>query len=318
MKKRGWRAKFAVGGGALALVAALVAFAPAVFASGKRAPSGSKISTAAAVKKAGWQSNVKVSFANGSFRFRSDGVPKVGVLAEYAVPNLGVVVPNETNSHIAPSSQVVKKQAYNFEITTEPRKAKKVTEVFTGPVGVMIDGALVFNPYEGDGETVAMASNFTLENLKGEKVPFLDECHGHPSPGPVFAYHYHGLPECVTEMVDKTNGPSHIIGVAFDGFPIYGDRDVHGRQIKASQLDRCNGITGPTPEFPRGIYHYVLLNIADAKSSIDCFRGHVKSLPDGQGYFRPVSADGLPMFFCTMPTEAGQPGRVPWPSGRCR
>ena len=27
--------------------------------------------------------------------------------------------------------------------------------------------------------------------------------------------------------------------------------------ITASQLDACNGITSPTPEFPDGIYHYV-------------------------------------------------------------
>jgi hypothetical protein len=91
------------------------------------------------------------------------------------------------------------------------------------------------------------------------------------------AYHYHGLPSCVTATVDTAGGPSHLIGVAFDGFPIYGDKDINGKQITADQLDACNGITSPTPEFPDGIYHYVLLDTADASSSIKCFSGTVDS-----------------------------------------
>lgn len=302
MKTEGLRRKNGARRWALGLLTvALVASVPVALAS---AQSSSKqkskpTSTAKALRKAKWSSNVSASFSEGSFRYRSNGVPKSGVLKEYAVPNPGVVVPNATNSHIAPSSEVVKKQLYNFEITTEPRRAKKPTDIFTGPVGVMINGALLFNPYEGDGETVAMASNFTLTNAAGEQVPFLDGCNGHPSPGPIYAYHYHGLPVCVTEKVDKSKGPSHIIGVAFDGFPIYGDRDVNGKQIKAGQLDRCNGIKSPTPEFPQGIYHYVVLDIPDMKSSIDCFRGRVKDLPEGA--YR-VTRDGkaIPKLVCTL------------------
>lgn len=304
MSERGLRRRWRKNGAsrwALALLTvALIASVPVALASAEGSSSSSKKpSTGKALRKAKWAGNVSVSFSDGSFRYRSDGVPKRGVLKEYAVPNPFVVVPNETNAHIAPSSEVVKKQIYNFEITTEPRKAKKPTDVFTGPVGVMINGALLFNPYEGDGETVAMASNFTLTNAAGEQVPFLDGCNGHPSPGPIYAYHYHGLPVCVTETVDKSKGPSHIIGVAFDGFPIYGDRDVKGRQIKAGQLDRCNGITSPTPEFPQGVYHYVVLDIAAAKSSIDCFRGRVQDLPEGA--YR-VTRDGkaIPKLICTL------------------
>jgi hypothetical protein len=35
----------------------------------------------------------------------------------------------------------------------------------------------------------------------------------------------------------------------------------------------CNGITSATPEFPKGIYHYVLFNTKDSTSSIRCFSG---------------------------------------------
>ncbi len=86
-------------------------------------------------------------------------------------------------------------------------------------------------------------------------------------------YHYHGLPTCITSVVDGASGPSHLIGVAFDGFPIYGSRDSHSNLITASQLDSCNGIFSPTPEFPQGIYHYVLLSAPGTASSIKCFAG---------------------------------------------
>jgi YHYH protein len=272
--------------GAVIVVAALaVALIPIALAgaqgSAARDSNQARASTKKALKKAGWASNVDASFSDGELDFRSDGVPQDGLEPYYAVPNPGVVVPNKSNSHVSPSSKVVKRQAYNFKITTKPKKASQRTSIFTGPVGVMINGALIFNPYEGDGTTVAMASNFTLTDREGNTAPFLDKCNGHPSPGPVYAYHYHGLPKCVAKTVDRRKGPSHIIGVAWDGFPIYGDRNYRGKKIKASKLDKCNGIKSRTPEFPHGIYHYVLLNVPNKHSSIACLKGRVKQIPGG-------------------------------------
>ena len=91
------------------------------------------------------------------------------------------------------------------------------------------------------------------------------------------AYHYHGLSSCVTAKVDAAGKASHVIGFALDGFPIYGDRDIKGKQLTAKNLDQCNGIYSATPEFPKGIYHYVLLGTADVRSSIACFHGVVDS-----------------------------------------
>ena len=121
-----------------------------------------------------------------------------------------------------------------------------------------------------------MANNFTITNAAGITASFVDKCAGHPTPD-VGAYHYHGLPTCVTTKVDKVAKPSHIIGFALDGFPIYGDRDAKGKKVTAKNLDKCNGVTSATPEFPKGIYHYVLLGTADARSSIACFHGEVDS-----------------------------------------
>lgn len=46
----------------------------------------------------------------------------------------------------------------------------------------MISGAILFNPYEGDGTTVAMSSNFTITNSDGITASFVDKCAGHPTP----------------------------------------------------------------------------------------------------------------------------------------
>jgi len=292
-------------GAAIVVAALVVGLVPVALAGAQGSSKHKNVDTKRALKRAGWSSNVDVSFSDGKLDYRSDGVPQKGVASYYAVPNPGVVVPNPSNSHVSPSSKVVKRQAYDFKITTKPRKAKERTSIFTGPVGVMINGGLIFNPYEGDGKTVAMASNFTLTDHRGHTAAFLDKCNGHPSPGPVYAYHYHGLPKCVTKTVDRKKGPSHIIGVAWDGFPIYGDRNYHGKKIKASKLDKCNGIKSRTPEFPHGIYHYVLLNVPNKHSSIACLKGRVKRVPGG-AY---PEASKYAMFMCG-PAESDRARRA--------
>jgi hypothetical protein len=181
-------------------------------------------------------------------------------------------VPDATTANII--ADPTKAQAYKFTIPTTPKYSSKVTSTSLGSIGVMISGAVLYNPFEGDGKTVAMANNFTVTNSAGITASFVDKCAGHPTPD-IGAYHYHGLPNCVTAKVDKVSKPSHIIGFALDGFPIYGDRDNKGKQVTAKNLDQCNGVKSATPEFPKGIYHYVLLGTADARSSIACFHGEV-------------------------------------------
>jgi hypothetical protein len=226
-------------------------------------------STQPGLTTARWGANVTVSFGSTTMRYRSNGIPNHARQAQYALPNPGVRIPTATTAYAGTDPTAA--QSYDFQIPLVPRKAASPTSTSLGTIGVMISGAALYNPYEADNSTVAMASNFTVKNATGANIAFLDVCNGHPTP--MGAYHYHALPPCVTAMVDTAGGPSHIIGVAFDGYLIYGDRDISGRQLAASQLDQCSGITSPTPEFPQGIYHYVLLNTSSAASSIRCFTG---------------------------------------------
>ncbi len=222
-------------------------------------------------QQASWGDNVTVTFEDGLLRYQSDGLPNHARNAEYAVPTGNVAVPDASSAEAIADPSVA--QDYDYSIPLEPTFADEPTSTSLGVIGVMISGAALFNPYEGDGATVATQSNFAVKNAAGEDVWFLDECAGHPTP--MGQFHYHGLPACVTASVDESEGPSHIIGIAFDGFPIYGDRDIDGNQLTATDLDECNGITSATPEFPEGVYHYVLLDVADSTSSIRCFSGVV-------------------------------------------
>lgn len=136
-------------------------------------------------------------------------------------------------------------QAYDYTIPTSPKKGAAVTAAplgvigVIGVIGVMISGWTLFNPYEGDGTTVAKATNFFVTGTDGSQVWFLDTRNGHPTP--MGQHLYHALPGCVTATIDQPGGPSHILGLAFDGFPIYGDRDATGSKIGADALDACTG-----------------------------------------------------------------------------
>ncbi len=255
--------------------AALTAALAGGSASGAEGTTSAKrtASTKAGLKKATWGKGITITYSATEVRLRSNGIPNHARLAQYAVPAGGGAGAVPTAATAVAADDPTKAQSYDYKIPTSPKKTTGTTAAPMGSIGLMISGAVLYNPYEGDGKTVAMANNFTVKGTGGADVPFVDACSGHPSPGG--QYHYHGLPACVTAEVDTSTGPSHIIGIAFDGFPIYGKRDIKGRRVSVSKLDACNGITSATPEFPKGIYHYVLPGTTDGTSSIRCFHGRV-------------------------------------------
>jgi len=252
---------------------AVLALNATVFYTAHGASLPKSVTTTSAIKAAKWNPTVKLTYAKNSVLMQPTGIPNHVRDKYYAVPiSQEIVVPDSTTAKIV--KDPTKAQSYKFTIPTTPQYTTAVTNTSLGSIGVMISGAVIYNPFEGDNKTVAMANNFTITNSQGITASFVDKCAGHPIPDSG-AYHYHGLSICVTAKVDKVAKPSHVIGFALDGFPIYGDRDINGKQITAKNLDQCNGINSATPEFPKGIYHYVLLDTADARSSIACFHGKV-------------------------------------------
>jgi len=250
--------------------------------------SASSSSTGTSLKSgyqaASWGANMKVSFPSDcEMTVVTTGMPNHSLPAYYLGPdNNGgtVVATNSTGMEFV----VIKNPDSSTPSTTTfnicPTKAASPTTTNMGGIGVMISGAVLFNPYDATG-VPALSENvsytFTDSNNVSQTASFIDNCNGHyTNNGGGNVYHYHGNSSCVTGEVDTTSGPSHIIGVALDGFPVYGGRDISGNVIQVSQLDSCNGITSVTPEFPNGVYHYVLPEgVTDKSSSMNCYAGTV-------------------------------------------
>ena len=207
-----------------------------------------------------WSDNVSFDFDRDAYTIVSDGIPSHEIPDEWAVPNDPI---NISADNATVRSGLVAAQAYAFELPLQPEYSDTPTDTALGTIGIMVSGAALYNPFEGGGG-VALDGNFDLGG-----VFFIDSCNGHPQDRG--AYHYHGVPYCITDAVDAEGEHSTMIGVLLDGFPVYGPNDIGG--VAATGLDECSGHEGPTPEFPGGIYHYHLTETAPY--SITCYHGTV-------------------------------------------
>ena len=253
--------------------------------SGSGASTGTSL--AAGYQLAKWGTNMTVTFPSScSMTVISNGLPNHAMSAYYLRPASGTyttvaaTTPDGLALTIQPNPDTPSPISTTYNIC--PTKAAATTVTNMGTIGTMISGAALFNAYDGTGSP-AMSQNvsvsFTDSSGNQQTAAFIDPCNGHAAPAQGGnTYHYHGISSCITAQVDTAGGPSHLIGVALDGFPVYGGRDMNGKVITVSQLDQCNGITSATPEFPNGVYHYVLPEgVTNGSSSMGCYAGTVTS-----------------------------------------
>ncbi len=240
-----------------------------------------------AYKSASWGSTMTITYPSScEMTITTTGKPDYTPNAYYLAPASGsqtvVAYTAATKTAVALISYAnieSSLQGSTATIDICPSKAASTTAAGMGAIGYLISGTAMFNPFEMDGSTPAVADNatytFTDSSGTSQTAYFLDQCGSHSNGT---TWHAHGNPNCVTSQVDTSTGPSHIIGVALDGFPIYGGRDINGNIIEVSQLDACNGITSATPEFPSGAYHYVLpIGVTTKYASINCYSGTVST-----------------------------------------
>lgn len=217
----------------------------------------------AIAEQAGWTDNVTLSFENDKMIVRSNGLPKQEILRAYQALS---PLDNKTVYVVEPLAMRIR-----VLISLQPRLAQTKTPTRIGIIGIAINGALIYSPYDADGVTYALEANFTRDN-----IPFIDDCNGHPNPF-ALQYHYHGIPTCLTKRIDQPDQHSRLLGYLLDGFPIYGPQDAGGALITPASLDECNGHFGPTPEFPAGTYHYHFTK--ESPYSIPCYAGEVNLSP---------------------------------------
>jgi len=244
---------------------------------------------AEAYKSVAWGATVTVSFPSScEITITTTGAPDYTPNAYYLAPASGsdtvVAHTAATNTPLTLISYatMIKPSLEGSTVTLNdcPTKASSTTATNLGAIGYLISGTAMFNPFEMNGTTAAVADNgsYTFTDSSGtqQTANFIDQCNSHSNGT---TWHAHGNPNCVTSQVDTSTGPSHIIGIALDGFPIYGGRDINGNVIAVSQLDACNGITSATPEFPSGAYHYVLpIGVTTEYASMNCYSGTVSTM----------------------------------------
>lgn len=239
--------------GAKRLLTALFSFSLVVAACGSGDSDDAAVREAVLIG-AGWSDNVEITLDGDTAHFSSDGLPSHEYLDTY-------LADGRDGKYIAGGVE-----SYNasFSFPLVPTPADTPSDTGNGAIGVAISGAVFFDPFEGDGSgTVANDDNSEIDG-----VPFIDACGGHPLPNAI-QYHYHGIPFCITDVIDSPGEHSRIVGYLFDGYPIYGPQDVDGEP--PSDLDACLGHTGPTPEFDEDTYHYHVS--ADANYISECLTG---------------------------------------------
>ena len=242
----------------------------------------------AVYKAMSWGSTVTVSFPSAcEMMLTTSGKPDYTPNPYYLAPASGgqsivahTAVTNTALTVISYASVIEPTlQGSSATLNICPAAAASTTATSLGAIGYLISGTAMFNPFEMDASTPAVADNasYTFTDGTGatQTAYFLDQCDSHSNG---MTWHAHGNPNCVTAQVDTATGPSHMIGIALDGFPIYGGRDINGNAISVTQLDACNGITSPTPEFPSGAYHYVLpIGVTTKYASMNCYSGTVSA-----------------------------------------
>jgi YHYH protein len=248
----------------------------------------------AGIEAAQWGDNVTISYGDGTFQFVSNGIPNHELSDQYLVPGGDFTPPVDASEVSAfDAAEVVIETPLDVTIPTKPVYSDTVTETSLGMIGVMISGAQMFNDYEDQARSfVAVNDNFSVDG-----VPFVDSCNGHPLAVNAGAgnYHYHGIPYCITDVIDTAGSHSRILGVLKDGFPLYGPQDVDGSKVTGEDLDECNGHTGPTPEFPSGIYHYHLKEDMSPYTP-NCYHGVVDSSGSTGDQGGPPDGGGPPDF----------------------
>ncbi len=128
-------------------------------------------------------------------------------------------------------------QNISFRLPRHPSEATNKQTTGLGPMGVAINGVVLFNQNAAPGDDIL------------DELHTFDQYEGHPQQRGT--YHYHTEPVFLTQ----TKSDSALIGVLLDGFPVYGPVE-NGKTIANSDLDDYHGHSHATADFPMGIYHY--------------------------------------------------------------
>ena len=229
------------------------------------------------------------SEAEAEARMRIDEIAGYRYIEADGLPDHSTgAFPNRRNPHS------IQTQQYQFRVPLDPRRNNQVEWLGHMPFGIAING-VVFDPLTAEYWRRDRRSGWNIDALSGVMLG-LDGNNAHVQPDG--SYHYHSVPTGLIEKFDRSRPV--LLGYAADGFPIYGPEgyaDGRGGSVREMKpgwrlragtrpggndgpggrydgtytrdfeyvaglgdLDECNGRMAVTPEYPDGIYHYVLTN----------------------------------------------------------
>lgn len=198
--------------------------------------------TVPAVYSNNFKSAVTLSSDGTSLTLKSNGTPN------HVTPYWGVgnaLYEAQIAGHtVNPGS--LQAQSFVMTIPINPAAASTHEETSLGPIGMSLNGVAIFNDREG--------GNVPLD--PGVILSF-DRAGAHSGPGGLYHYHVNG------DFTSKDD--AKLIGYLRDGFPIYGRKDTTGVY---PTLDIYGGHTGPTQDYPGGIYHYHTSNVNYLSSGV--------------------------------------------------
>jgi hypothetical protein len=150
----------------------------------------------------------------------------------------------------------IEAQQVSWRLPLEPRAAAKPACTPLGPIGVLADGAFLYDALDGEGRDAAAHE-------------ILDLCGGHPDPSG--SYHHHDVPSCLLSRAPRN--AATLVGYALDGYGIYVVKDAAGNLPTNAALDACHGTTSPVRWNGRTarIYHFVAT--LEYPYTVGCFHG---------------------------------------------
>lgn len=183
-------------------------------------------------------------------------------------------------------------QNYTFRVPLKPVVAERPVPSQHASFAMALNG-VPFEPGTAEFWNFDPSSGWKYEAMSGKIDLGLDEHNAHVQPNG--SYHYHGLPAGLIAKLGGDGKEMRLVGYAADGFPVYtsfGYSDPKdpksplkklrsSYQVKqgtrpngpggtydgtftedyeyvagSGDLDACNGVFGPTPQYPEGIFHY--------------------------------------------------------------
>lgn len=141
------------------------------------------------------------------------------------------------NPDFKKNPNAIEAQDIVFKVPRYPAEATTKEATPMGPMGIAINGIVLFNQQAAPGDDIL------------DELNTFDQYEGHPQDRGM--YHYHNEPVYLTAQ----KGNSAFIGLLLDGYPVYGPEE-NGKRISNSDLDDYHGHVSATAEFPDGIYHY--------------------------------------------------------------